>query len=921
MMQLITEDIGSVHDGVQDPCDPSKAEDAGNEVEPFLDEADDVVNLKFGELWLALEEGEPLRGRGRVQLVSTALDFDAGMFKTEVSYTYGVENLLEQLQGPLAIVHTVHPREVEENFEKWREVIVKEIGAIEHATVPLPEGSEVRERWLKQDKCQILPMKLVYTVKPRQGDDPRVQAEKFRRKARIVLCGNMADADAAEVYAATAPAEVVRATLIHAAKAKWQVAVLDITSAFLQTPLEAIQDAPVVVAAPPKILERQGLVAPRTLWGITHAVYGLRQSPKLWGAFRDMTVKDMAFDLEDGTYRLRQGRVENTWWSLEREGGGLVKAIMVIYVDDFLVAGDAITIEKVAEKIRQTWKASEAQIAKPDCPVRFLGMIIEVNHNGFNLSQEDYLDEMARVYDLKKEALSKIPLSKEGASFAVLGTDAEPEEKMTRAAQKLAGEVLWVSGRTRPDVAFPGALISSLATRAPSRAVEIGLKIVSYLVRTKDFRLQIYPDATGLSLYTDASFAPDSEKSHSGWVVLMAGAPLAWRSSRQTMVSLSTAEAELTAMLEGAVAFLGTEALLRDLSYEPQQKAIFVDSTSALALSEGSGSWRTRHLRVKAEWMCEKLTAGEFAVHHCEGRVQLADLLTKAMPWSRIREMLLLWGFDIGEELAVTMEAVVANTAVPSNSIRSSSSSTPSHTVATRVLAFIILMSCVTQGVGTGMELWSEPQPLRLDPALVSWAFLTMVAVLLITGWECVRWAGLRTIEQYGRGAAERRHRRLLRLREQTAATIEAELRQRPAAPEKRSLSQPQMRARDAIQSPEQQPGSKLSRRSAEGDRSSSMAAVTIGTMTVEEAVCTETREIGIQAELGFTYLPPAPTPTLRIETVPHPGPYYLSDHGNHVHLYQNCWGLRNAQVRSRQLCKCCEQNNGRSLSSSSSAR
>ena len=130
-------------------------------------------------------------------------------------------------------------------------------------------------------------MKLVYTVKPLQGEDSGPEAEKFRRKAHIVLRGNMADADAAKVYAAMAPTEVVRATLIHAAQAGWEIAVVDITSAFLQTPLKAIHDAIVVVASPPKILERQGLVAPRTLWGIMHAVYGLRQSPKLWGAFRD----------------------------------------------------------------------------------------------------------------------------------------------------------------------------------------------------------------------------------------------------------------------------------------------------------------------------------------------------------------------------------------------------------------------------------------------------------------------------------------------------------------------------------------------------------------------------------------------------------------------------------------------------------
>ena len=58
--------------------------------------------------------------------------------------------------------------------------------------------------------------------------------------------------------------------------------------------------------------------------------------------------------------------------------------------------------------------------------------------------------------------------------------------------------------------------MSSLATRASSRAVEIGLKIVSYLVRTKDFRLQICPSHGRLV---------SEKKSHSGWVVLMAGAP------------------------------------------------------------------------------------------------------------------------------------------------------------------------------------------------------------------------------------------------------------------------------------------------------------------------------------------------------------------------------------------------------------
>ena len=153
-------------------------------------------------------------------------------------------------------------------------MILKEISAIEHATVSLPEGSRIRKEWMENERCQVWPMKLVYTVKPPQVNDAPLMAEKFKRKARTVLCGNMAEANASEVYAGTAPREVARATLIRAAREGWRVGVLDITSAFLQTPLEAVA-APVVVASPPRILERQGLVEPKMLWRITHAVYDM----------------------------------------------------------------------------------------------------------------------------------------------------------------------------------------------------------------------------------------------------------------------------------------------------------------------------------------------------------------------------------------------------------------------------------------------------------------------------------------------------------------------------------------------------------------------------------------------------------------------------------------------------------------------
>ena len=74
-----------------------------------------------------------------------------------------------------------------------------------------------------------------------------------------------------------------------------------------------------------------------------------------------MTVKDMTFDLDDGLYRLRQGRVENTWWSLEKEGGGTVKAIMAIYVDDFLIAGESSKGDSGNQKDLESLRSSGGQ--------------------------------------------------------------------------------------------------------------------------------------------------------------------------------------------------------------------------------------------------------------------------------------------------------------------------------------------------------------------------------------------------------------------------------------------------------------------------------------------------------------------------------------------------------------------------------
>ena len=163
--------------------------------------------------------------------------------------------------------------------------------------------------------------------------------------------------------------------------------------------------------------------------------------------------------------------------------------------------------------------------------------------------------------------------------------------------------------------------------------------------RTKALALTADADDTGLIAYSDASYAPEGNRSHTGWVVVFHhGSPVCWHSARQAFVTLSTAEAELVSGLDAVVALQSAEAMLSEFGVSSFDKTLRVDSQSALAIAIGQGSWRTRHLRVRANYLREQYESGEIIPVYCPGVEQAADRLTKALPSARILELAAIWG-------------------------------------------------------------------------------------------------------------------------------------------------------------------------------------------------------------------------------------------------------------------------------------
>ena len=488
--------------------------------------------------------------------------------------------------------------------------------------------------------------------------------EKNAEESADWCCGNYIDKDAAgdsvDLYASGTSSEALRMALVLASIHGWHAATSDVTGAFLLAMWPP--ELPKYGIMPPRIVKDVG-ISGYEAWIVQRPLYGLRESPAIWGLHRNKRLKEARIAFDHGTIILVPTDAEPDLWLVRVEESGALLGLVVTYVDDLLYLGSVAVIQELHRFVELEWPSSPLEWINEKIPVRYLGVeILKEPSGSYSIGQQAYIQELVRAHNMQDARYTALPVPREWLDQAEQNpseTEGDFSEEELRGGQKAVGELLWLAMKSRPDLLFVVNHMSTLLSRRPVYVTRVGKRVLSYVAGSADLRLALTPrkEHKGEILcFTDASFAPYGGRSFGAAVVALEGAPISWKASKQSFVTMSVMEAELYAATQGCVLLESMAAIVDEALPGAFKRVLAVDNTSAVAMCNGGhGSQRTRHLKVRASFLRESVEQDRLRVRHTPGDVQLADMATKLLPRARLSQLLELWGF-VGQRVAGTLD-------------------------------------------------------------------------------------------------------------------------------------------------------------------------------------------------------------------------------------------------------------------------
>ena len=475
---------------------------------------------------------------------------------------------------------------------------------------------EVQER---PRGIQVLPLFWLFKIK--EAADGSIA----RFKARCTVLGNLQQEgiNFDEIFAPVVRYATMRILFaIAGAVRNLSLHQMDVNTAFLYGVMPA--SSAVYVSVP------EGYPIPEHLRGKTNlccrvkrALYGLKQSPRLWYKNIDATFKTLGFSrcAFDPCLYYRQ-RAETELY-------------VTVYVDDLVMAGssDAVIMEFKAE-------LSARYDMKDLGEVQYV-LSMEVSRDRaagtIEVSQCKYITDVLRRFGMLECHAAPTPMDPAVKLVKAASTVGKAKAKAEDYPyQEVVGSLMYLMVTTRPDIAYAVSQLARYMSCHGPQHHEAAKRVLRYLKGTMTLGLT-YGTSKDLTLqgFSDSDWGGNTEtrRSTTGYAFMLAGGAVSWASKTQKTVALSSTEAEYMALTETAKEAIHLRQTCEFFGFSATDPILLhEDNMGAKAMAENViTTSASKHINIRHHFIREKVADGDVMLVYVRTERQLADALTKAL--------------------------------------------------------------------------------------------------------------------------------------------------------------------------------------------------------------------------------------------------------------------------------------------------
>lgn len=230
----------------------------------------------------------------------------------------------------------------------------------------------------------------------------------------------------------------------------------------------------------------------------------------------------------------------------------------------------------------------------------------------------------------------------------------EVEEMKSVPYANLVGSLMYGMVCSRPDLAYAMSIVSRFmsnlgrphwdATKWILRFIKGTVNKGLSFTRTESVKEEIVG-------FVDSDYAADLDKRRSltGYVFSVFGNVVSWRANLQTVVALSSTEAEYIALSEAVKEAIWLKGSVAAMIKGDCKVNIHCDNQSAIALSKNPTFHdRTKHIDVRFHFVRETVQEGVVTLLKVHTTNNPADMMTKALPSNRLEYLSGLIKLDYG---------------------------------------------------------------------------------------------------------------------------------------------------------------------------------------------------------------------------------------------------------------------------------